>query len=446
MAPFAKFVGPDSFFLSYGGLFSGTLFLCIPLFALLLLFARRFTRFRLNPEWNRNLWMIWGISAVIFIASAISTASQFQTDASTTTIVEHKINDKTIRISSFSNNKGNSILNLDGLKLSRRSLISDNISVRVAKSNSDLIEIRQNIRSQGLHHEDALAKANQVKHKIKVNGNEILIPEFYELKSGSKFRGQRIEYEILIPEGKEVEFDKSVRHLYTRITKDENYDSPHRIYGNQWTMKESGFVAQKWLDINSFEKQFDFKDFNRLNIEGDFKTTITYGDKYSVRVVGNKENSESLDIVQNSQTLSITGSVDYSNALKLFVTLPKLESIHLIETNAIRIEGFNQEKLELVKNGRFDVKTYVDVKELTLDLKGTGLVTLIGNGEHLNLRMNDYSKLDAERFLAKTATLKGHRYKRSYINVTEKLEYDNSHSLNMEIFGDPIIAAMEKEN
>lgn len=430
--------------MSYGGLFSGTFFIGIPIFAITFFLAKKFTRFNLKPEWNRNMWMLWGMSAVIFIASAISTAAHFQTDASINEVYEYKINENPINIKTYSNRSGSSILNLDGLKLSKKAIVSDNISVQIGRSDSKLVVINRHINSHGLHLDDAQEKAKQVNHKIKVQGNEIMIPEFFELERGSKFRGQRIEYEILIPEGKTVEFDRSISGVHTRIDKSESYDSPRSLYKNSWTMESEGFVAKKWLEKNSFEKKYDFKDFKKLHIQGEFETEIKYGNKYNVRIVGNRENSESLDVVSSTDMLSIMGDEHYDTPLKLFITTPSLASVHFINTSDARVEGFNQNEMELVKNGRFDLKTYVDVDQLSMELKGSGLTTLIGNGNHLTLKLSDYSKLDAERYNAKTATLKGRNYKRSYINVSDKLKYDKRYSLNLDIFGDPQIEGLDK--
>ncbi len=447
IVPYANFIGPNSFLLNFGGLIGGLLTLGIPLFGMLVLFTKRFTNFKLKAGWKKNLWMIWGASAVIFVATIISTVAHFQSHSSIHIEKEYPLSDEVIRISSMSNNSGSYWANFDGLRAGSRGLISDNIRIKVVKGKSDLLVVNKEVHSSGKDRRDAKQKAAQAIHEIKVEGNEIFIPDYFLLKRGSKMRGQEVLYELSIPKGMEVEFDKSVFALNVKLDKDDSFESPRRTSGHIWEMGENGLFAGKWLEENSFEKIYDFKDFSHLNIEGNIQTEIVYGKDYSMKIIGAKEYSKSVEVVSTNNTLSVIAPSSNYRSLKLFVTMPQLESVHLMDAEDIRIQGFVQNAMEIVKNGRFDVKAYVDIQNLKLDLKGRGLTTLIGKGKQMDLKISDYSKLDAERYIVENMDFSGRRYKRSSVNVTNTFNYKENHNLNLQIFGDPqMVARSNKES
>jgi len=97
--------------------------------------------------------------------------------------------------------------------VNKYALYGDDVRVSIFKTDSTHITIEKEIRSQGRTRPSAKKYAKQVDIQEKVRNNTILIPEYYRIDKGEKYRGQNVRYRIYIPKDKKVEVAKNMRWI-----------------------------------------------------------------------------------------------------------------------------------------------------------------------------------------------------------------------------------------
>ncbi len=438
--PFAQYIGPDNFFLSYGGLLSGFATVGIPLVALLFFLLRRIYPYKLKAHMPGKAWFAWGTALVFFVASIVCTGMQFQDSSSSRSQEDYVVDADLIELEMTPHQS--SFINLGDIQIKDRQLYGHNVYVSFVPGTEKHVSIHRTSSAQGVNKENAAQNALFPDHEIKLVDNKFVIPAYYKLQRGEKFRGQDLHYEILVPIGKNIKVN---RHLagHADMKKDKSKDFPYGISNIVWISTKDGFIAQEWIKENNFERTIEDLKFEKLNIEGQFNTRIEFGHDYEVKIMGKESIANSVELVESGGTLSILSQEDIDDDIKLKITTPILDYLFMKNTGDMKIEGFNVENMKIIKESRSDLRFYSNAKTLDLRLLSRGDVVLIGTGNLLNLHMDNRASIDAERYVAKTAELSGDNHSESSINVTETLYYPEDFDMDFHIYGDPMMKARE---
>jgi hypothetical protein len=203
-------------------------------------------------------------------------------------------------------------------------------------------------------------------------------------------------------------------------------------------MGENGMVAAEYVASMRYEKVLDNKNFDKINLKGKIHVSIQKGDKFKAKLIGKEDLVEGVEIVQQNEMLSIeTSKSDYHSYVRLLIEMPELTNLHTSKTLDIRIEGFDQDEMEIQHNGKSELKAFINVKNLNLLLDGESNVEFTGSGEELNLQIYNYAKFRGENFIVNNAKLKANRYSLAAIHAKDLIEYDVDHDYRLKIYGDP---------
>jgi len=146
------------------------------------------------------------------------------------------------------------------------------------------------------------------------------------------------------------------------------------IIGNEH--KPAGTVEIK----NSKTENYSNKGFNSLTITGHWKTSITRGDRYSVKISGPANLLDKTGVTQDGKTLTITNDnslILHDNTFSVEVTLPKIEQIKIDGTADLDFTGFAGETLNIVLSGAGRIRGFDSRYEnLTLLCSGAGQLDL----------------------------------------------------------------------
>lgn len=237
----------------------GTLifFLVVPLLAFIIWIIRRVVKAKSKNNylgWTfGGLWAIGWVAMTLFVASMVR---DFRSYKSTDTTVEIKqpVNNKLIVAVSqpeleFSGSFGWMDDGGDGWDLSSDTLKLSAVKFNVKASTDGLYHVTLKKYSFGKSASDAVNRAEKIQYAVSSTDSVLDVANGYAVASESKFRGQNVEIEILVPIGKKIRFDESVNQKLNslHITVKRSYRRD-RITGIEINDEEDRFRYRSGVD------------------------------------------------------------------------------------------------------------------------------------------------------------------------------------------------------
>ena len=197
-------------------------FLGVPLIGFITWVIRRIIRVRSRSSylgWTFGfLWVIGWVSGILFAASVAKDFREYE-HADTTIAINQPLNNKMIvavsepeldYTGSFGwldddNNNGQ-----EGWDLSADTLKMSTIRFNVNASKDSSYYVSMKKYSYGKTEREAMSRAEKIQYNVYFRDSVLDLSSGYAIDKDSKFRGQQVEIEILIPVGKKIRFDASV--------------------------------------------------------------------------------------------------------------------------------------------------------------------------------------------------------------------------------------------
>jgi hypothetical protein len=432
-----------------GGLVSISSFLTIsiPILAAVYGISRFIRPYNLNPGFKRGVRFTWIAALFVTIYGIIDTIKDNQDRETYTTSEEYDIQGGTITFDMVNpDNYYNGLFHLGNMEFTGSKLYSDGVLLNIEKAEGDKLIIDKVIESSGRSSHKAILNAKAIDHNLEVTEDgTIKIDTKFSLTRGEKFRGQYIELNIKVPEGKQLEFDDRAGRFIVSSYFDENVERPHTLKKHSWTMGENGLIAQSWLKANKYKKSVDLKDVVTINIKGDFEVDLSKSSDSELSMVGRQELVDQMSIVMQDNILTIADEneiMDYP--VKLYIKIPELLNLNSSSDQKHRIEGFNQDKMNILLTGGGDLNAYLDIKDLNITAEERPNINLTGVGETLFLDMDYYTEFNAENYEVDVLRLKN-KMGRAKVKVHKLIKSLTDISDRMKVYGDPEIM-IGKEN
>ena len=425
--PFVSYIGPSPFLFSTLGSLAVFSTVAIPILGLMLLITRWFSTYRIPQKWRTNLRMAWGASFLIALLTGFSTAMSFNHEADLSNRTEYSNTSDILKITELAtkHDKPIGIVRLPDLLFTRGGLINENVHFDIVKSKASEIIVETKLHSHGKSfvHAQSLANAIKVEHQLK--DNVLKLPKTFKIKRGSKFRAQHVQYIIHVPEGKTIQFDKSIANIVWDHGYFRDGIRPKNLESYEWTMTDKGLASVGWDKEYRAERFIDAKSLTNLNIDGRIATTITYGEKPEILLKGPKTEIDKIEKVETDGATSLIVDGWLSNRVTLDIKTPILNSLQAKSVRSLKIEGFKQKDMELNFSGErylTEVKAYVDVENLTCNIGGSNDIILLGSGKNLLINILNGSSVTAEHYKAENVIVKGNIYNNSSFYASESFE------------------------
>ena len=157
-----------------------------------------------------------------------------------------------------------------------RILISDDVDIKVRKSDDSYIKINVRKDAHGSTTLKARERAKQINYGYQLLENEIILDEFLTTATSNKARNQEVTSTIYIPEGKTVQFEESTRGFIGRGIKNDKDYYRNSIVGYTWIMGENGELKCQDCPLEEDEDEYEDEDLeggkiiideNGLNID-----------------------------------------------------------------------------------------------------------------------------------------------------------------------------------
>ncbi|WP_318309064.1 PspC domain-containing protein [Flagellimonas crocea] len=196
-----------------------------------------------------SLLGLWLISIGALIALGIKQAAEFSYTGS--------VNDRTelaLEIPSdtlvITMNEGDMDYNRDDIHFGRmtfgydendeRILMSDEVDIKIRKSDTDSISINIRKDADGSSTPVARDRARNIEYAYTIDGNEIVLDKYLTTETSNKARNQEVTVTIYVPESMTVYFDNSTsRYIGRGIENDQGFYRSG-MAGQHWVMNEDG--------------------------------------------------------------------------------------------------------------------------------------------------------------------------------------------------------------
>ncbi|MBO0329434.1 PspC domain-containing protein [[Muricauda] lutisoli] len=121
-----------------------------------------------------------------------------------------------------------------------RILMSDEVDVKVRKSDTDSISINIRKDADGSSTPAARDRARNIEYAYTIDGNEIVLDKYLTTETSNKARNQEVTITIYVPESMTVYFDSSTtRYIGRGIDNDQGFYRSG-MAGQYWLMKDDG--------------------------------------------------------------------------------------------------------------------------------------------------------------------------------------------------------------
>ena len=156
----------------------------------------------------------------------------------------------------------------------------------------------------------------------------------------------------------------------------------HRVSGN-------GTISSQERNVSGFEE---------VKVGGDFKVYIIQGEVKPVKIEGDENLLEYVELNQSGKELSITTrdgvNLDASSDMKIYLTAPMFRRIQASGASDIISQGKleNEESIKISVSGAGDINMEIDAPEIESSITGSGNITLKGEAKNVDLRISGAGK------------------------------------------------------
>ena len=242
--PYISIIAPDPWITGYIGYYAGLIsFVIIPFILLILLASKMIWKHQRLYTYRYPMAGIWIVTTVIFLGTALFTASNFSYGTSVSKKISeaHLGEDGSVQIDiSRIKNTEDMDIHLGHSRLSRGMLYKNGVKLNFGVADDDKMTVTQTAYSRGTNYRSAVGHMAAPDHKIAVEGHNISLDEYYTIPRNRKYRAQKLEYEVALPLGTTVTFNRGSK-VYTKWElRRVNYDSDQG-----WVMTEQGLELQE---------------------------------------------------------------------------------------------------------------------------------------------------------------------------------------------------------
>lgn len=235
---------PASTWESVFGIFSILLLVLLPIMSIGLSVTQTFFRVRIKPIWYGAIWGLWTLNFVgmTFLAKNISRSYRSEAHVEVPVQMQSAPSGTYVVVPQRLESRNNRSIELGDLRLEKEAITFEFLDIEVARSESGKVEFIILKSSSGESETEAESIAESIKYDIRQQGDTLMVPDFHQIVKGEKFKNQRVELKILIPNGKQVKFAEKIGNLRFKSGVSGDRITSHKLKGKTLTMTENGLV------------------------------------------------------------------------------------------------------------------------------------------------------------------------------------------------------------
>ena len=312
----------------------------------------------------------------------------------------------------------------------------------------DQVKLVKDFSARGSNRAKAVEQAQMINYQVDVYDSTFMFDSSFDFGNDAVFRNQELRLTLFIPYGMEFimrdDFDDILYYSFS-------YDGYRYsdIIGNTWVYNPSGLDCltcddqpsydeerrqsfqdqyDENLEVRGYYEEFDFTDFNQLQIEGPFKVNVVQGDEYRIVVSGYEQYVSESEVSLDGNALRIQyGDNDfaphgYNQRMSVKIICPNLDQIRLRGATTASIRGFEEDEMYVKLTGATELILDADINSLDVELSGASRLDLVGRGADLNAELSTASYMDSYGFKVKNAKVKASGASKVKVYASEILD------------------------
>jgi len=307
--------------------------------------------------------------------------------------------------------------------------------------------------SQGSSRKNAIENAQMIDYNVTLEDSVFVFDSNIKFKDHAVFRAQRLELTLFIPYNKPFKMSEDLEYIIYNTIHRAGYDV-WDMPDNTWMFTEEGLKCitcdesdeKGTASIGDFDQDYDFRNFQAIEISSAFIVDIEQGDQYKVLAKGDQRDLRDVKIYQNGDKLYIAYEDENllkrlkdREYLKFKIIVPSLNELELSGASKVYLYGFDQERMHFDLGGAAFAKAQVNVDDLEIDLSGASEMELTGSGREMNVDISGASHLNAYDYEVKTAKVEAHGASSAKVYVTEELDIEETLASSVKYRGDATV-------
>lgn len=383
----------------------------LPLLAIILLIVRVVFGRRMGKGWSVAMIVFWFINVFSLVSIGGTLAQEFMVEDQIEEVIDtESFLAETVELSYYRQENGND---------PRVYIFDEEVELpgatsrfKVKKSPDSDWHLNKIVTARGRRGTDARALATELPFVVKASAGSLAIPQEVPFTELSKWRAQEVKMELLVPEGAYLKLGERVVD-FGDISVDK-YPQEVQLYqmaaNGQLVCQNcpaSSSVQESKEEAPADQQEFEqFQDYNTLSLNGKMKVTIERGDAYDFQLTGEDRYLDQVTTVLEDGILSVNlADVELGSPVRLYIKIPSLEAVSLVQTDDVRIKNFSGQSLSIDASGDFELKTTVEVEELNLNANDGVEVEFTGTAQRLSAQLEGGSRLDTDRGTVKEASI-----------------------------------------
>jgi len=157
-------------------------------------------------------------------------------------------------------------------------------------------------------------------------------------------------------------------------------------------------------------KDFDFKDFNEINISSAYKVEIIKDDIYSISITTDSDKLEYIEVTKVNNKLSI-GIESHStpinfNTLEAKITLPDINILNISGAVKAEMKGFSfNHDFQAIVSGASNLSGELEAGNVNFNIDGASTLQLSGSGEDIIANFSGASTINLSGFSLNNADI-----------------------------------------
>lgn len=245
------FFGPELWAKHWFLVVSSFLLFLLPAIILIIIAIKAFFRVQTPKGLLRGIGIFWVICLFGALSAGLSFASSFRNPVEISKSKEFfsSSNPDTLIIDTneaegFSDFEFDEVT-LGFLRKKNDKFYSNDIRIKVIKSEDQTISWKVDNLSNGSSRQEAESLAKSISYPIRQDGKRIIFPKYFEIEKGKLWRNQKIRVIVYVPEGKYCKITSRAEPYVTRMEKDPDEDDYYEYSGTVWKMGSEGFINTK---------------------------------------------------------------------------------------------------------------------------------------------------------------------------------------------------------
>lgn len=223
-------------------------------------------------------------------------------------------------------------------------------------------------------------------------------------------------------------------------------------------------------------REFDFADFDKVEVSDAFVVQIRQGDEYRVTIEIDQKSLRDLEVKQNGKTLEIgfrPRSLNFFEFINLSdpvhraeITMPSLVSVAARDATHIEVHGFNTDGEALFKasdassirgeihTGEARIKasngSHIDLEgnrgDVEVEAEDVSAITLVGEGRNATIHADNASNIHMDRFTVQDADVRASDASHVWLNATGRLDADARDASGIIYGGNPTLGKVSSRD